>query len=295
VTTDLTAPTVAIASTASEPTQHSPIPVSMVFSEPVVGFEASALVVTNATVAGFSGAGAAYTFNLVPLEPGVVTVALPAALVTDAAGNANMGSAVMSRTYVGPPPVVTTSGDVTIEATSPDGAAAAFTATAVDAAGGPATVTCSPESGSVFPIGTTTVACSSSDRYGNVGSSVLTVTVRDTTAPVISGAAPSAAALWPPSHAMMPITLAVGASDAVDAEPVCSVAGVSSNEPVSGTGQGDLAPDWTITGPLALNLRAERAGSGSGRVYTIAIMCADRAGNTSTTTARVRVAHDQGK
>jgi hypothetical protein len=94
---------------------------------------------------------------------------------------------------------------------------------------------------------------------------------------------------------MMPITLAVGASDAVDAEPVCSVAGVSSNEPVSGTGQGDLAPDWTITGPLAMNLRAERAGSGSGRVYTIAITCADRAGNTSTTTARVRVAHDQSK
>ena len=295
VTTDLTAPTVAIASTAPEPTQRSPIPVSVVFSEPVVGFEASALVVTNATVAGFSGAGAAYTFNLVPLEPGVVTVALPAALVTDAAGNANMGSAVMSRTYVGPPPVVTTSGDVTIEATSPDGAAAAFTATAIDAAGGSATVTCSPESGSVFPIGTTTVTCSSRDRYGNVGSSVLTVTVRDTTAPVISGAAPSAAALWPANHAMMPITLGVSASDAVDAEPVCSVAGVSSNEPVSGTGQGDLAPDWTITGPLALNLRAERAGSGSGRVYTIAITCADRAGNTSTTTARVRVAHDQGK
>jgi hypothetical protein len=295
LTTDLIAPTVAIASTASDPTNGSPIPVSVVFSEAVIGFEPSALVVTNATVTGFSGAGAVYVFNLVPLEPGVVTVALPASVVTDASGNGNAGSTVMSRTYVGPPPVVTTSGDVTVEATSPRGATASFTATAVDGGGGAATVTCSSESGSLFPIGLTTVTCSSRDRYGSVGSSTLTVTVRDTTAPVILGAAPSAAALWPPSHAMMPITFAVSASDAVDAEPVCSVASVSSNEPVSGTGQGDMAPDWTMTGALSLNVRAERAGSGSGRVYTIAITCADRAGNTSTTTARITVAHDQGK
>jgi hypothetical protein len=76
---------------------------------------------------------------------------------------------------------------------------------------------------------------------------------------------------------------------------VCSVASVSSNEPVSGTGQGDMAPDWTMTGALSLNVRAERAGSGSGRVYTIAITCTDRAGNTSTRTAHITVAHDQGK
>jgi N-acetylneuraminic acid mutarotase len=291
--TDLTAPTVAIASAAAEPTDSSPIPVSVIFSEPVAGFEASALVVTNATVAGFSGAGAAYTFTLIPLEPGIVTVAVPAAVVTDAAGNGNAGSAVMSRTYVGPPPVVTTSGNVTVEATSPEGAAAAFTATAVDAGGGPATVTCSPESGSVFPIGTTTVTCSSTGQYGNTGSAELAVTVRDTTAPSITAAAPSTTSLWPPTHEMVPITIAVGAIDVVDAEPVCRVTGVSSNEPVSGTGRGDTGPDWMVTGALNLNLRAERAGSGSGRVYTIAVTCADLAGNTSATTVSVTVAHDQ--
>ena len=94
---------------------------------------------------------------------------------------------------------------------------------------------------------------------------------------------------------MVPITIAVGASDVVDAEPVCSVTSVSSNEPVSGTGQGDTGPDWTVTGALNLNLRAERAGHGSGRVYTIAIVCADQAGNTSTTSVRVTVPHDKGK
>jgi N-acetylneuraminic acid mutarotase len=293
VTTDLIAPTVAIASAAAEPTDSSPIPVSVIFSEPVVGFEAGALVVTNATVAGFSGAGAAYTFTLIPLEPGVVTVAVPAAVVTDAAGNGNAGSAVMSRTYVGPPPVVTTSGNVTVEATSPDGAVATFTATAVDAGGGSVTVTCSTESGSVFPIGTTTVTCSSTNQYGNIGSAELAVTVRDTTAPAITAAAPSTTSLWPPTHEMVPITIAVDASDVVDAEPVCRVTSVSSNEPVSGTGRGDTGPDWTVTGALNLNLRAERAGSGSGRVYTIAVTCADLAGNTSATTVRVTVAHDQ--
>jgi hypothetical protein len=93
----------------------------------------------------------------------------------------------------------------------------------------------------------------------------------------------------------VPITIAVSASDVVDAEPVCTVASVSSSEPVSGPGAGRTAPAWTVTGALSLNVRAERAGNGSGRVYTIAITCADRAGNTSTTTARVTVAHDQGE
>jgi hypothetical protein len=201
----------------------------------------------------------------------------------------------MSRTYVGPPPAVTTSGNVTVEATSPDGGVAMFTATAVDAGGGPVTVTCSSESGSVFPIGTTTVTCSSTNQYGNTGSAELAVTVRDTTTPAITAAAPSTTSLWPPTHEMVPITIAVGASDVVDAEPVCSVTSVSSNEPVSGTGRGDTGPDWTVTGALNLNLRAERAGSGSGRVYTIGVTCADRTGNTSTTTVRVTVPHDRGK
>jgi hypothetical protein len=42
-------------------------------------------------------------------------------------------------------------------------------------------------------------------------------------------------------------------------------------------------------------LRAERSGNGAGRVYTITITCKDSAGNTASSTAKVTVAHDQGK
>ena len=50
---------------------------------------------------------------------------------------------------------------------------------------------CSPESGSTFPIGTTTVTCTSSDTSGNVGSASFVVTVSPTALPdryaVVSG------------------------------------------------------------------------------------------------------------
>jgi len=70
---------------------------------------------------------------------------------------------------------------------------------------------------------------------------------------------------------------------------------VTSNEPVNGTGDGDQEPDWEITGPLTVNLRAERAGTGSGRVYTLTVQCSDDSGNSSTGSVAVTVPHDQGK
>jgi hypothetical protein len=75
------------------------------------------------------------------------------------------------------PPVVTTSGDVKVEATSPGGAVAVFLASATDLVDVTDAVSCSPASGSIFPIGTTTVTCSAKDAHGNAGSATLKVTV----------------------------------------------------------------------------------------------------------------------
>ena len=69
--------------------------------------------------------------------------------------------------------------------------------------------------------------------------------------------------------------------------------GVSSNEPVNCTGDGDTGPDWTIAGAHGVSLRAERAGNGSGRTYTITITAKDAAGNTSTGTTTVAVPHNR--
>ena len=100
---DGTTPSVTLASSAADPTNLSPIPVSVTFSEPVVGFAATDLVVTNASVNGFSGAGAAYTFELYAHANGLVTVDIPADAAHDALNHGN-APAHFSRMYVGAPP-----------------------------------------------------------------------------------------------------------------------------------------------------------------------------------------------
>jgi len=74
---------------------------------------------------------------------------------------------------------------------------------------------------------------------------------------------------------------------------VCSLS-VSDNEG-GGGGSGHTSPDWIVLDAHHVDLRAERAGTGNGRVYTIAITCQDKLGLSSNTTTAVTVAHDQGK
>jgi hypothetical protein len=83
------------------------------------------------------------------------------------------------------PPVITVPANITVPATSQAGATVSYTASANDAVDGPVPVTCTPASGSTFPIGTITVNCSASDKAGNIGHASFTVTVTagDTTAP----------------------------------------------------------------------------------------------------------------
>jgi HYR domain-containing protein len=84
-------------------------------------------------------------------------------------------------------PVVAVPPDITTEATGPSGATVSYTGvTAEDDVDGPVTATCTTESGSVFPLGTTTVTCSASDKAGNKGDNSFTVTVEDTTGPVVA-------------------------------------------------------------------------------------------------------------
>jgi hypothetical protein len=76
--------------------------------------------------------------------------------------------------------------DLIEEATGPDGAPVAYTASASDGAGPAPTVACSPASGSVFPLGETIVACRASDAAGNQTAGSFAVRVVDTVAPVLS-------------------------------------------------------------------------------------------------------------
>jgi len=93
---------------------------------------------------------------------------------------------------------------------------------------------------------------------------------------------------------MVPVTVTAVATDVCSAT-VCRVTSISSNEPENGNGDGNTAPDWTIDGPLAVSLRAERSGGAGGRVYTLTIQCSDVAGNSATAPVTVTVPANQGK
>ncbi|HEY0372645.1 MAG TPA: HYR domain-containing protein [Thermoanaerobaculia bacterium] len=204
---------------------------------------------------------------------------------TNAAGSTSGSFNIIVDDHAGP---VLNIADVEAEATSPAGANVSYTATATDAVEGPVAIVCDPLSGTFFAFGTTEVLCTASDSRGNVTAGSFNVIVQDTTAPTIVVATASPNSLWPPNHKMVPIALTVSATDAVDPTPSLYIVSVTSNQPINGTGDGDTAPDWQITGPLSLNVRAERAG-GSERVYTITVAATDLYGNVSTAQILVRV------
>ena len=105
----------------------------------------------------------------------------------DQAGNAaaDVGFTVIVRDTTAP--VITVPDDISEEATSTAGRVVTYDATAHDAVSGSLVASCSPASGSTFPIGTTGVTCSAMDAAGNDAEDVgFTVTVADTTAPVFN-------------------------------------------------------------------------------------------------------------
>ena len=92
------------------------------------------------------------------------------------------------------PPTLNVPEDITVQATSPDGAVVTFTVTAEDNVdgtatldennmliqddvGGDITISCDPPSGSTFPIGETVVQCTATDEAGNTATASFTVTV----------------------------------------------------------------------------------------------------------------------
>jgi hypothetical protein len=65
---------------------------------------------------------------------------------------------------------------------------------------------------------------------------------------------------------MVPVTVDYVATDACG--PVTSTLGVTSDEPITGPGQGLAGlttPDWFVLGPHGVLLRAERSPRGDGR------------------------------
>lgn len=151
-------------------------------------------------------------------------------------------------------------------------------------------VSSSPASGSFFPLGVNPVTTTASRLDSTSDSCMFNITVNDTQFPTVSAATVDRSVLWPPEHQMVSINVRYTATD--NDSVACSLS-VTSNEPINGLGDGDKAPDWSILDDHNLLLRSERSGLGKGRVYTIAVTCADPAGNTVVRTVNVSVPFSQ--
>ena len=136
-------------------------------------------------------------------------------LATDFYSNSSSATSLVTVTD-NTPPVVDDNADQTLEATSAAGAVATFASpSALDLVDGALSSACDYASGAIYPIGTTTVTCSATDAAGNIGTSSFTVTVRDTTPPVISAHGNETAEATGPSGAAVSYSNPT-ASDIVD-------------------------------------------------------------------------------
>jgi hypothetical protein len=144
------------------------------------------------------------------------------------------------------------------------------------------------------------ITYNASDPSGNAAVAVSrTVNVVDTVAPTINlnGQTPS---MWPPNHNYQTFNVTDfvdGVTDSCDTSlGVGSVviSRVTSDELENGSGDGNTSNDIVIAGDCkSVQLRAERAGSGDGRVYTITFSVQDASGNVATATAKVFVPQSQ--
>ena len=192
--------------------------------------------------------------------------------------------------YTNQAPVANAGADQTVTA---DGSCSAIVrldgGASSDADGDPLTFTWTGPFGTVagstaavsLPAGTHVITLTVRDGRGGSSSDTLVVTVVDTTPPAVQSATATPSVLSPANHQWVAVMVTVSAVDGCGGSVRCRITSVTSNEP--------LGDDWVITGDLTLKLRAERLNKGTGRIYTVTIVCTDAAGNEATKTVTVTV------
>jgi Secretion system C-terminal sorting domain len=110
--------------------------------------------------------------------------------------------------------------------------------------------------------------------------------------PVITQLNASPNTLWPADHQMVNVTVNYQATG--NCFPITSQLTVTSNEPVTGTGNGDVGPDWIVLDDHHLQLRAERSQQDTGRVYTITVNAKTAFNTSCRKTIRVTVPYQLG-
>ncbi len=267
---------------------------------PVVTVPANQTVAATST----SGATVSYTATATDLVDGsrpvtctpasgtvfpVGTTTVTCSGATDTHGN-TAPAKTFTVTITNQPPVVTQS-NITAVATSSAGATVTFAPTVVDASDPNPVLTCSPASGTKFPIGSTPVTCTAKDKVGLSASVTFTVTVTHS-APVCTAAVASTTSLWPPNHQLVPITVK-GLTTADGGTITTVIRSIYQDEYTDGLGDGDTPIDGFGVGTSTAQVRAERSGSLDGRVYYIGFT-ATTAGGSCNGIVTVGVPHYQG-
>jgi hypothetical protein len=126
------------------------------------------------------------------------------------------------------------------------------------------------------------------DRAGNLGSATIDGINIDKTPPRLDGLPAEPCLLWPPDHRLAGVGEVTVVDDLSGVLPGSFAVSGASNEPENGLGDGDTAPDIVIEGG-SVSLRVERAGGGTGRLYTISATAEDLAGNVGTAAGRCLV------
>jgi hypothetical protein len=168
-------PTVAISSPADGATLPACATATICADASTAGGASIAQVVFFAAGIGPIGAATTAPYCIaVPNAPAGAYVLT--AIAIDSNGN-SATSAPVNVTVVDGPPTVTCPADIAADATSANGAVVTFSTSASDLCG-PATVVCTPASGSTFPVGETTVTCDATDNANHTARCSFKVTVR---------------------------------------------------------------------------------------------------------------------
>ena len=152
-----------------------------------------------------------------------------------------------------------------------------------------------------FPLGEHIITLVVTDSYDDTDDDEVVVTVEDTTPPEVSMSV-GKGSLWPPNHKMVLITSTMTVTDNCDADPEVGLQitmneGEETNTYDPGydatVGDGHTTDDIQVDENGNIYLRAERSGTGTGRIYTITYIATDASGNMSSATATVTVPHNQ--
>lgn len=277
---------VSIAFAASATDNSDPSPVCEVTSVDGHGSPAG----DSAVVGPFSGAvravgGTTYTFTVTchDASGNAATRGVDVVVPPDTTAPA-IASLTASPSIVWPPNDAMVPVTVSLSATDDSEEAPVCSLASITSAGAPAgdsSIT-GPFAALVRAVGgrTYSLRAACHDAAGNAATRDVDVVVpADTTAPSIARLGVTPSTVWPPNGAMVPVTVAVRATDDSGEAPVCGLAWISSR---------DAGPDdSSITGPFTALVRAI-----GGRTYSLRVACSDRSGNTASAAVNVVVPPD---